>query len=203
MSLRYNWFPLRGSVSLFCFFTWMKQSVLKPSRRWDVGWSHRRHLQWWNAHSFSQKSVRSTSNPGGDQGPIHVAKCQTVFFFCHCSALKEVYSMRWASQSLFLGQTALLCLREAEIHHIILSNWILHLQKPNMHILWLSLSSASTGAWKKKIPAGRMKLGIQRMEMSNAARAATVKPRITLMHAWPLNAKLIVIHSCLKWFGNH
>lgn len=67
-----------------------------------------------------------------------------------------------------------------------------------MHILWLSLSSASTGAWKKKIPAGRMKLGIQRMEMSNAARAATVKPRITLMHAWPLNAKLIVIHSCLK-----
>ncbi len=107
-------------------------------------------------HSVISLAVRLVSvlaRTTSDRDRCLLLNAKKVFLLHYCSAVRGVYSMLRLSQCLFVNREGLLCPRKAEKNSYTLAQIEFHTRSwLNVHTQWLSLSSASTGAWKKKRP---------------------------------------------------
>lgn len=115
--------------------------------------------------------------------------CQmsNMIFSSVIALLSKGYTVWDGFFSVFVAQKALLCRRERRkyIPTLFIQIKFYTCSCPNVHVQWLNVSFYRC---LKKSPSDSTKEGVRRMEMSNAAQAATVKPR---NHA----------HACMATLG--
>ncbi len=170
--------------------------------------------------SFCSQAVRPTSLvvTASEQGQILVVKCQTGIFFPPCViALLWKGCAAWGSmrgfRCLFVAREAVLCRRKARFIRFSLKlNSTLAAGLMCTQSGWISPQPLQVPGKKKQKKKKKTALQAEQRKLSREwkcqmrRRQPLLSPESHLCmhgHSWLLNAKLIVIHSCLKWFGNH